>query len=322
MTLEFSYQIADSIMCKRATSFYSAFQEMQPDDFRDIAAIYAFCRYADDLSDNSTPENTSHTAKMLDELEQDVLSLYQENSSSRLHSKYDWWMAFEHTVICRQIPAEPFLLQIEGQRHDVFFRPIKTVDDLIDYSKKVAGSVGLMLAPMLRGEKATEDFESLCESLGIAMQITNILRDIGEDIRERNRIYLPTTLRKHYRVSKSTLRQLSSVPPAWKRFLPFFRKKVIPSRLILLWEELATLSEAYYQPIYQNLYMFRKEAILPVTAAAVFYQAILDEVRKNRYDCFSQRCYTNAATRAFLLHKVKEKIHGYAPTTKANKEIS
>lgn len=69
-----------------------------------------------------------------------------------------------------------------------------------------------MLAPMLRGKKADSGYESICEDLGIAMQITNILRDIGEDLRNRNRIYIPRVLMEKYSITRGELENLSVLP--------------------------------------------------------------------------------------------------------------
>ena len=116
------------------------------------------------------------------------------------------------------------LEQIDGQKSDINFKIIEDKDDLIRYCKKVAGTVGLMLALMLKGDKADSRYESICEDLGIAMQITNILRDIGEDLRNRNRIYIPQTLMKEYRVTRKELEDLSTLPTVKQNGIHFFNR--------------------------------------------------------------------------------------------------
>ena len=186
---------------------------------------------------------------------------------------------------------------------------IEDKEDLILYCKKVAGTVGLMLAPMLRGERADGQYESICESLGIAMQITNILRDIGEDLRDQNRIYIPKTFMKKYSVTRKDLENLSVLPSTLSIRHLFFKSNFkVGDNIVNLWEETALLSKHYYDKFYKHLYMFSFDTIFPVTAAAVYYQAILEEVRRNNYDCFTKRCYTSAKTKRDLLKRVTDRV--------------
>lgn len=308
MNIESSYQVAESIMRKRASSFYAAFGEIERAKFLDIAAVYAFCRYADDLADTKAQSNV-RKLQLLNLLEEEVRSLYEGCSQKENYKKYDWWIAFENAIRIRKIPLGALLEQIDGQRSDINFKIIEDKEALILYCKKVAGTVGLMLAPMLRGEKADGKYESICESLGIAMQITNILRDIGEDLRDRNRIYIPQTLMKKYIVTRNDLENLSALPNIFTIKHLFVKSDFKPAdNVINLWEEMALLSNDCYDKFYKHLYMFSPDAIFPVTAAAVYYQAILEEVRRNNYDCFTKRCYTSTKTKRDLLKRVTDRV--------------
>ena len=308
MNLEKSYQAAEEVMKKNASSFYSAFEKIERGKFLDITALYAFCRYADDLADT---ESQSKVVRLesLNFLEEDVKSLYNFENQTENYKKYPWWLAFENAVKIRKISLVPLLEQIDGQKNDFNFKEIEDEEDLILYCKKVAGTVGLMLAPMLKGEKADEQYESICEDLGISMQITNILRDIGEDLRNRNRIYIPQTFMKKYGVTREELEKLSTLPNFLKKGYSFLKPNFkVSDKIVNLWEEMALLSNHYYDKFYKHLYMFSSEALFPVTAAAVFYQAILDEVRKNNYNCFTKRCYTNTKRKSELLKIVLGKV--------------
>ena len=308
MNLQPSYRVAEEIMRKNASSFYSAFERIEHSKFLDIAAVYALCRYADDLADTES-QSKEMRLQLLNLLEEDVKSLYDGSSQSENYKKYAWWPAFENAVRIRQIPLEALLEQIDGQKSDINFKIIEDKDDLILYCKKVAGTVGLMLAPMLRGEKADSRYESICEDLGIAMQITNILRDIGEDLRNRNRIYVPQTFMKKYSVTRKELENLSVIPTVLESLHSFFQPNFkVGDKIVHLWEEMAWLSEYYYDEFYKHLYMFSSDALFPVTAAAVFYQAILDEVRKNNYNCFTKRCYTSTKRKSELLKIVVSRV--------------
>lgn len=308
MNLQPSYRVAEEIMRKNASSFYAAFEKIEHEKFLDIAAVYAFCRYADDLADIES-QSKELRIQHLNILEEDVKSLYDGNSQSENYKKYAWWPAFENAIRIRQIPLEALLEQIDGQKSDINFKIIEDKDDLIRYCKKVAGTVGLMLAPMLKGEKADARYEPICEDLGIAMQITNILRDIGEDLRNRNRIYIPQTLMKDYDVTRKELEDLSTSQPTGKSLHSIFQPNFkVEDKFVHLWEDMALLSEHYYDEFYKHLYMFNSDALFPVTAAAVFYQAILDEVRNNNYNCFTKRCYTSVKRKSELLKMVLGRV--------------
>ena len=311
MNIESSYQVAESIIRKRASSFYAAFGKVERAKFLDIAAVYAFCRYADDLADTKSHSKVMKL-QLLNVLEEEVKSLYEGGRQEEHYKKYNWWLAFENAVRIRKIPLEALLEQIDGQRSDINFKIIKDKEDLILYCKKVAGTVGLMLAPMLRGEKADGEYESICESLGIAMQITNILRDIGEDLRNRNRIYIPKTFMKKYSVTRKDLEDLSALTSTLSISHLFFKSNFkVGDNIVNLWEEMALLSKHYYDKFYKHLYMFSFDATFPVTAAAVYYHAILEEVRKNNYNCFTKRCYTNSKRKRDLLKTVSGYIEKF-----------
>ena len=141
------------------------------------------------------------------------------------------------------------------------------------------------------------------------MQITNILRDVGEDLRNRNRIYIPQTFMKKYDVTREELENLSTSQPAGKSLNSIFQPNFkVEDKFVHLWEDMALLSEYYYDEFYKHLYMFNSDALFPVTAAAVFYQAILDEVRKNNYNCFTKRCYTSTKRKSELLKIVVSRV--------------
>lgn len=308
MNIESSYQVAESIMRKHASTFYATFGKIERAKFLDITAVYAFCRYADDLADTKS-HSEEVKLQLLNLLEEEVKSLYEEGCQEENYKNYDWWLAFENAIKIRKIPLEVLLEKIDGQLSDINFKIIENEEDLILYCKKVAGTVGLMLAPMLRGEKADEQYESICESLGIAMQITNILRDIGEDLRDRNRIYIPQTLMKKYSITRKDFENLSALPNTLTIGDLFVKPKFKPAdNVINLWEEMAMLSNNYYDKFYKHLYMFSSDAIFPVAAAAVYYQAILEEVRINKYNCFTKRCYTNAKRKRDLLKRVSCRV--------------
>lgn len=297
-----SYNIAEKIMKRRATSFYQAFKLLPEDKFRSISAIYGFCRHADDLADNNNKREEKLSSLKI--LEERLKFLYSGNEDEDLiYLDMPWWIAFKDTVNNYKIPIDGFLSQIEGQRMDINLDNIKHTDELIQYSRLVAGSVGVMLAPILADDnKYTLDKEFIksCENLGIGMQITNILRDIGEDYKTRKRIYIPEELLEKYDVKPSYLEEYLS----YKSGNGF--RKAISDNFIALWEELANLADLYYNDYTKYILLFHHSARFPLVAAALSYKGILDAVREEHYNCLTKRCYPTLATRNKIIRRARE----------------
>ena len=138
-----------------------------------------------------------NTIIKLDKIEKKVKSIFKDKSNNskkdlnNVENKWEeqiweeenpWWISFVDSVTNFNIKLDPLLNQIKGQRWDIEFKDIETEKDLIEYGRLVAGSVGSMMLPLLLlDEEATNNKEIViaCENLGVGMQITNILRDVG-----------------------------------------------------------------------------------------------------------------------------------------------
>jgi len=319
ITVEDSYVAADRIMRERATSFYQAFHYLPEDRFAAVAAVYAFCRYADDTVDSATEFglDTSSSDPLLAKSAAaqralaDLKALdhwldYLENppinpQSIKVESQGPseaWTPAFVDAVRRFAIPVSSFRAQIAGQRTDANFQDCESIDDLIEYGRLVAGSVGTMMLPILATDAAVSRDEGLlaaCENLGIGMQITNILRDVGEDLRTRNRVYLPSALLQKYGLARIDLEQAVrfGIKNVWN--------DAKRESFIAMWEELSLLADSFYKDYEAFLPCFHPSARLPLVAAALSYHAIADAVRENEYDCISRRCYTTQLKREAMV---------------------
>ena len=301
-----SYQASHDIMRSRAVSFYGAFRLLPPERFRGVVALYAFCRYADDLVDDvTTPHQRAQALARIDALESAIQSLETETAVEVCESLV-WWPAFVDTVRHWQIPLDPLLDQLEGQRSDLAFEDLETVSDLTRYGKLVAGSVGTMMLPLLTTEAAEHtqaDYRLACERLGIAMQITNVLRDVGEDLRTRDRLYLPAELLTRYGVERTQLERLASLAEG--------APVEVPEGFTRLWEHLAGLADHYYTDYLRWLHSFHRSCRLPLVAAQLTYQAIADAVRASGYNCFTRRNYTSKFERIRLVAEAKRIVRAY-----------
>jgi len=161
---------------------------------------------------------------------------------------------------------------------------------LKDYNYYVAGSVGLMLLPILAAKNGiTETLKESAVSLGIAMQITNILRDVGEDYRENKRVYLPTELLNRYQVDLA--QNVENGPD--KNF-------------IALWEELAEESTRGYMAFEDSIHHYDSDCRFPVLVSSKLYSGIMDSVRKNNYDCLGKRNYVPEARMMELILETRK----------------
>ena len=179
--LEESHRYCQRETRRHARSFYFASVALPRDKKRAAYAVYAFCRYADDLVDRSTsPENIGPAlARVGAEFDRLVAGAVSEPPFAP---------AFAWAVARYGIEKQPFLDLLKGVAMDL--GPVRIADwpQLRDYCYHVASVVGLMMARIfeLRDEASRER----AIDLGLAMQLTNILRDVGEDQR-LGRVYLP-----------------------------------------------------------------------------------------------------------------------------------
>ncbi len=298
---EISYDAAVAIMKARAVNFHHAFRFLPKARFRGVAALYAFCRAADDISDGDA---AGDAMERLDALEKVIVRFFEAGRKPGCEpvgfEGAPWWAALEDAIVRFDVPVESFLRQIEGQRMDAAFGGIRDADELVRYARLVAGSVGTMLLPLLSQDginARNPEFIRACENLGVGMQITNILRDVGEDLRLRNRIYLPADMLDAHGISRE---QLMALAFESEESLPS-----VPQGFIGLWEALAQMAEPYYRDYENWLCHFHPACRVPLVAAARIYRAIADAVRAASYDCFTRRCYTSAQTRDQIVKEAR-----------------
>lgn len=260
-----AYDYCREIIEKHSKTFSRAFSLLPKQQKKAVWAIYAFCRRIDDIVDEGEDPK--------EELEQ-FAKEFDLFMKGKLFSRHPTWIALNDVFKSFSMDAEPFYDMIEGQRMDLYPKPIQSKNDLLNYCYHVASTVGLMLLPVLAPGKVAMLRNGAVE-LGYAMQITNILRDIGEDL-DRDRVYIPAeTMDKH----EYSLHDLKD-----HRISPSF---------IQLWEELASEAEGYYSNALKTISYYPLYAQAPVVGAARMYRAIIQSVRNNNYQVFNERNYVS-----------------------------
>lgn len=281
--LKKDYAYCEKVIKASSKSFYTAFSKLPKDKAKAVYAIYAFCRQADDTVDANEPLALKKENLAILEAE---LKEFEKGKTPN----HPMWRALRDVFNRYAMTTSPFFDQLEGQKRDLDFQEITDLAALIDYSYYVAGSVGLMLLPILATKSGiTESLKESAVSLGVAMQITNILRDVGEDYRENKRVYLPTELLDRHQVD---LAQNVEKGP--------------DNNFIALWEELAEESSRGYVEFEDSISHYDSDCRFPVLVSSKLYSGIMDSVRKNNYDCLSKRNYVPEARMMELILETRK----------------
>lgn len=281
--LKKDYAYCEKVIKGSSKSFYTAFSKLPKDKAKAVYAIYAFCRQADDTVDANEPLALKKENLAILEAE---LKEFEKGKTPN----HPMWRALRDVFNRYAMTTSPFYDQLEGQKRDLDFQEITDLAALKDYSYYVAGSVGLMLLPILATKSGiTESLKESAVSLGVAMQITNILRDVGEDYRENKRVYLPTELLDRHQVD---LAQNVEKGP--------------DNNFIALWEELAEESSRGYVEFEDSISHYDSDCRFPVLVSSKLYSGIMDSVRKNNYDCLSKRNYVPEARMMELILETRK----------------
>ncbi len=261
--LDDAYRLCRDIAKEHSKTFYLSSLFLAPEKRRAVWAVYAYCRTADDIVDRMTPAADRLAA--LDAWERDLLATWAGRPPSPVFS------AFADAAERFAIPIEPALALLRGARMDITRGRYETYDELLDYCYLVASTVGLLTSPILGyREPAALEYGV---ALGRAMQLTNILRDVGEDAR-MGRIYLPLEDLRRFGYTESSV----------------FEEVVDDSFVELMKFQIARCRELYTasEP---GIAMLSPESRYTVRLALTLYRRILDAIEANRFDVFSKRAY-------------------------------
>jgi phytoene/squalene synthetase len=282
LTVAWSYHRCKHVIKKHSASFFTAFSKIRdPKRRHGIYAVYAYCRYVDDLIDEhqDLPKLLAYKSEL-----DDFVKGYQPRGF-RWRALADTRRHFYH----QESDFRPFYEMIEGQEFDAKDVRIQTVPQLLQYCDLVASSVGKMLLPIL-APHAKIDLTPFANALGRAFQLTNILRDIGEDFR-LDRVYLPASLMNEFGYDMDTLRNQTITP-----------------EFIALWEHLAKIAESYYQEAKTYLKYFPKDTRLPLLASLMIYRQILTVIRQNHYQVMTTKHYVSLRDKMALLETTKKEM--------------
>ena len=287
--LKEAYSYSRAITKFYARTFYMATRFLPNEKQRSIFAIYALCRYLDNLVDESEDLilnkeiGIGEVDRKLDEFRNKLLNCYEGYPCDD-----PILIAFSDTLNKYHIPIDlPFQL-MDGVRSDLVKNRYETFNELYDYSFKVASVVGLMTSRVFGfSENRALGY---AVDLGIAMQLTNILRDVGEDL-QKNRIYIPKEDLDRFSVSEADL----------------FEGK-ISDNFVELMEFQIERARSYYSYSDHGIPMLDKDSRLPVYLARYNYGRILDKIEENEYQVFEKRAHLTGIEKFTILPQILVKL--------------
>lgn len=264
--------------CKRLNSlhgktYYLATLLLPKSKRPHVHALYGFARYADEIVDDLKSTFTvAEKAEILKSWGDGVLADIRRGISDDHVGR-----ALVNTIHEFEIPIEYFEAFLRSMTMDLSISSYQSYDDLMEYMYGSAAVIGLEMVPILGGTSA-EAFEA-AQKLGIAFQLANFIRDIGEDL-ERGRIYIPLGELAAFGVSPQAL-QKRILTPEIKLALKFQIDRV--RRL----QREAVVGISLLDPASQPC----------INAASELYCGIVDEVEKINFDIFNKRAKTSTGRR-------------------------
>ncbi|MFN9635827.1 MAG: phytoene synthase [Synechococcaceae cyanobacterium] len=280
-SLEQAYEACRCETAAWAKTFYLGTLLMPPAKRRAIWAIYVWCRRTDELMDSpeAMTRPTDELARRLDAWEQRTRELF----AGQVRDGLD--LVMRDTIERYPQPIQPYLDMIEGMRMDLTTQRYESFRELQLYCYRVAGTVGLMTQEVMGVDPAytsapwseRPDTSEAAVALGIANQLTNILRDVGED-RERGRIYLPQDEIVGFGYSETELLN-GVVNDNWRALMRFQLQRA---------REWFARSEA-------GVRWLSPDARWPVWASLRLYRGILDVIEQLDYDVFNHRAFVPTA---------------------------
>lgn len=274
-----AYDRCSEVCAEYAKTFYLGTMLMTPERRRAIWAIYVWCRRTDELVDGPNASHITPTA--LDRWEGRLENVFNGRPFDMLDA------ALSDTVSKFPVDIQPFRDMIEGMRMDLRKSRYRNFDELYLYCYYVAGTVGLMSVPIMGiapdSNATTESVYNAALALGVANQLTNILRDVGEDAR-RGRVYLPQDELAQAGLSDEDI-FAGRVTDKWRIFM---KKQIQRAR-------------KFFDEAEKGVTDLSAASRWPVWASLLLYREILDEIEANDYNNFTMRAYVSKPKKLIAL---------------------
>lgn len=291
--LEAAYAHCQQLTATHGRTYYRGTQLLSPARRNGVYALYGFARMVDDIVDTTTgPDRLAR----LDDIEADLHGALAGPDHRPRHLEV---LAVADTVAAFEIPHEYFDAFLRSMRMDLpgselHVATYRSMTQLRDYMYGSASVIGMQMLPILGTVGDMAQATSAARALGDAFQLTNFIRDAGEDL-DRGRIYLPTEELSTFGVDEGMLRRCrrnGQVPPQLRRALA----------------HLIALTRAEYRLAEPGIALLAPASRPGIRAAFTMYRAILDQVESNGYRVLTERARVSKPARlghvaAALVHR-------------------
>jgi phytoene synthase len=275
--LQRSYARAERVTAEWAKSFYFASRFLPPEKRRAVFALYDYCRHADNLVDARGARPAAVVRADLAALASAIRGTHAGCPPADAR-----WLALADTLARYPVPLAPLLELLDGVALDLEPVAIPDFAALYRYCRLVAGGVGLMLGPILGA--SPEPLRECGVRLGVAMQLTNILRDVGEDL-DAGRVYLPADELERFGLDSRAL--------AARRVTPAFRG---------LMRFQVARARRYFHEGGRVVREFPADGSrLTVRLLQTTYAGILDAIERMDYDVFGARAHVTPRRKLLIL---------------------
>jgi phytoene synthase len=261
-----------------SASFYFSTQLLPPEKRLAIRALYAFCRTSDDIVDMHGPNAARSLANW-------VAQVYAPAAPADNPVLLAWNDTAARYGVPRALTDE----LLAGIAMDLTVNRYATFDELRLYCYRVASVVGLISMQITGHEAGAAPY---AEQLGVALQLTNILRDIGEDAR-RGRVYLPLEDLARFGLTDADI----LAGRVDERFRALMRFEIARAQRL-------------YQASWPGIALLSTDGRLAIGAAAEVYRGILGAIVANDFDVFGRRAYVPLAEKLLILWRVWRRVRG------------
>lgn len=270
MTLEQAYKECERIQKKHGKSYFFATLFFGKEQRKAVNALYAFFRLPDEMVDREAPEKAAIALAKWESDWEAVLN-GAETSEPVL-------MAAKDAFVRYHIPRRYATDFLTAMKQDLTKTRYANYQELQQYMYGSAAVVGLMLIHVIGWDKgvSAEAISKPATALAEAMQLTNFLRDIGEDYRERGRIYLPQDEMARFGLSDADIAS-GTVTPAFVEMMKWHIER----------------ANTLYRQANEGIKYLNEGGRLPVRLASDLYQFILIKIEQNNYDVFTKRARTS-----------------------------
>ena len=273
--LDRAYAECQQIARSQAKNFYYAFRTLPAEKRRAIHAAYAFCRICDDIADGHDPPGEKQAR--FDETRRRL-----RDADNGRHDPV--FLALSDAISSFDIPLTYFEEVIDGVEMDLARNRYRSFDELREYCYKVASVIGLISIEVFGYEDAVA--REYAVDLGLAMQLTNILRDIKED-RQRGRIYLPLDELERFGHSDEDLKA-GVVNDAFRSLMRFQVER----------------ARGYFANGRRLVPLVAQESRACPRVLAEVYSRILDRIEAADYNVFEHRIGLSAGEKFLIMAKL------------------